>query len=214
MNKGAQTRGSNATPVARRRLSTEERRAQIVEVALELVSKYGVRGTTLSRIASAMDITHPALYSHFANRREIFLAALDVLFERIMQVHRASSQENALERLREISIYHSNLVASAPGGFVSPLFEFIAASPEEGLRDALRERQRALAADLADIVREGQRQGTIRADADPEQVSWLITSRHWTEDVAMLMGVTEDWARASSMRLLDLIISSIEMPPG
>lgn len=218
MNKGAQTRGSrataNATPATRRRLSTEERRAQIVEVALDLVSKYGVRGTTLPRIASAMGITHPALYSHFANRREIFLAALDVLFERIMEVHRASSQENALERLREISIYHSNLVASAPGGFVSPLFEFIAASPEEGLRDALRERQRALAADLAGIVREGQRQGVIRADADAEQVSWLITSRHWTEDVAMLMGVTEDWDRASSMRLLDLIISSIEMPQG
>ena len=92
-----------------------------------------------------MGITHPALYTHFANRREIFLAALDVLFERIMAVHRASSQENALERLREISIYHSKLVASAPAGFVSPLFEFIAASPEEGLRDALRTRQRALA---------------------------------------------------------------------
>ncbi len=55
-----------------------------------------------------------------------------------MAVHRASSQENALERLREISIYHTKLVASAPGGFVVPLFEFIAASPEEGLREALR----------------------------------------------------------------------------
>jgi AcrR family transcriptional regulator len=193
----------------RRRLPTEERREQIVEVTLGLVSTYGVRGTTLSRIAGAMGITHPALYTHFANRREIFLAALDVLFERIMAVHRASSQENALERLREISIYHSKLVASAPAGFVSPLFEFIAASPEEGLRDALRTRQRALAADLAEIVREGQLQGTIRADADPEQVSWLITSRHWTEDVALLMGVTEDWNEERSNRLLDLIIGSI-----
>jgi AcrR family transcriptional regulator len=193
----------------RRRLPTEERRAQIAEVALDLVSEYGVRGTTLSRIADAMGFTHPALYTHFANRREILLAALDVLFDRIMAVHRASSQENALERLREISTYHSKLVATAPGGFVAPLFEFIAASPEEGLRDALRTRQRGLAQDLAAIVREGQIQGTIRADADPEQVSWLITSRHWTEDVALLMGVTDDWDEERSNRLLDLILGSI-----
>lgn len=193
----------------RRRLPTEERRAQIVEVTLEQIARYGVRGTTLSRIAGAMGVTHPALYTHFDNRREILLAALDVLFERIMAVHRASAKENALERLREISTYHSQLVATAPGGFVAPLFEFIAASPEEGLRDALCARQRALAEDLADIVREGQRQGTIRADADPEQVGWLITSRHWTEDVAHLMGVTDAWNEERSNRLLDLILGSI-----
>jgi hypothetical protein len=62
---------------------------------------------------------------------------------------------------------------------------------------------------LAAIVREGQRQGSIRTDADPEQVGWLITSRHWTEDVALLMGVTEDWNEERSNRLLDLIIGSI-----
>jgi AcrR family transcriptional regulator len=201
--------GDTTDAPTRRRLPPEERRAQIVETALELVSTHGVRGTTLSRIAEAVGITHPALYTHFANRREILLAALDVLFERIMSVHRSSAQENAYERLREISAYHTRLVASAPDGFVFPLFEFIAASPEEGLRDALRARQRALAEDLAEIVREGQRQGTIRADADPEQVSWLITSRHWTEDVALLMGVTDQWSEERSMRLLDLILGSI-----
>ena len=201
-------------PETRRRLPSEERRAQIVEVALQLVAKYGVQGTTLHRIAKEVGVTHPALYSHFASRREILLAALDVLFDRIMAVHRASTQENALERLRAISIHHTELVASAPDGFVSPLFEFIAASPEEGLREALAARQGVLAQDLADIVREGQQQGTIRPDADPEQVAWLITSRHWTEDVALLMGVDKDWDRARSTQLLDLIIGSIEMQDG
>jgi AcrR family transcriptional regulator len=158
-------------------------------------------------------VTHPALYSHFANRRELFLAALDVLFDRIRKVHQASTQKNALERLREISTYHTKVVASSEDGFLFPLFEFMAASPEEGLREALGVRQRALAKELADIVREGQEQGTIRADADPEQVGWLITSRHWTEDVAVLMGVTEDWDETRSLRLLDLILGSIAVQP-
>lgn len=196
----------------RRRPSSEERRAQIIEVTLNLVATHGVRGTTLSRIAAVVGVTHPALYTHFANRRELFLAALDVLFDRIRKVHQASTQGNALERLREISLYHTKLVASEEDGFLFPLFEFLAASPEEGLREALGVRQRALAKELADIVREGQEQGTIRADADPEQVGWLITSRHWTEDVAVLMGVTEDWDETRSNRLLDLILGSIAAP--
>lgn len=197
----------------RRRPSSEERRAQILDVTLDLVATHGVRGTTLSKIATAVGVTHPALYAHFANRRELFLAALDVLFDRIRKVHQASTQENALERLREISTYHTKVVASAGDGFLFPLFEFMAASPEEGLREALGVRQRALAKELADIVREGQEQGTIKADADPEQVGWLITSRHWTEDVAVLMGVTEDWNETRSLRLLDLILGSIAILP-
>lgn len=197
----------------RRRLPTQERRAQIVEAALVLVAKHGVRGTTLSKIADEVGVTHPALYAHFANRREILLAALDVLFERILAVHRASDETNALERLREISIYHTKLVGSAPDGFVFPLFEFVAASPEEGLREELGVRQRALAKDLAGIVREGQEQGTIDPEADPEQVGWLITSRHWTEDVAVLMGVDDDWDDTRSTALLDLIIGSIAVAP-
>jgi AcrR family transcriptional regulator len=197
------------TRTPRRRLPSQERRAQIVETALQLVSKHGVRGTTLPKIAAEIGVTHPALYAHFANRHEILVAALDVLFERLVEVHRASKAENALERLREISVYHTRLVASAPSGFVFPLFEFLAASPEEGLREELGVRQRALAKDLADIVREGQAQGTIRMDADPEQIGWLITSRHWTEDVAVLMGVNDDWNEDRSNRLLDLILDSI-----
>jgi AcrR family transcriptional regulator len=199
-------------PDERHRLPGEVRKKQIVEVALQLVAQYGVQATTLHRIAKEVGVTHPALYSHFSNRREILLAALDVLFRRILEVHRVSSHENALERLRAISMHQTDWVHSAPQGSVFPLFEFLAAPPEEGLREELAVRQAVLTRDLADIVREGQQQGTIRPDVDADQAAWLLTSRHWAEQVAMLMGVTKDWSRARSMQLLELIIGSIEMP--
>lgn len=199
---------------ARNRLPGAERKAQIVEVALRLIATRGIQGTTLHRIASEVGVTHPALYAHFANRREILLAALDEVFARILAVHQAFTQQNALERLRAISMHHTKVVASASDSFVPLLFEFLVASPEEGLREELASRERVLIRDLADIVREGQGQGTIRPDVDAEQAAWLITSRHWTEDVALLMGVTEDWDRDRSLQMLDLIISSMEMPGG
>lgn len=196
----------------RRRLTSEERRQQIVEVALNMVAKYGVRGTTISRIAAGVGVTHPALYAHFANRKEILLAALDVLFERIRGVHCSCTQTNILERLREIGLFHTRLLASQEDGFVFPLFEFIAASPEEGLREALGIRQKAIVAEITEIARDGQRQGTVSQEADPEQVAWLIVSRAWTEDVATLMGVAEYWNEARSNQLLELILASVAAP--
>lgn len=202
----------NPTRPDRLRLPSEERKQQIVEATLRLVSKYGVQGTTLHRIAKEVGVTHPALYAHFEGRREILLAALDVVFERIYEVHRAFTHPNALERLRAISLYHTNLVASASDDFVSPLFEFLAASPEEGLREELADRERVLFRDLANIASEGQQQGTIRPDIEAEQVAFLITSRHWAEDVGVLMGLTQDPYRSRSIQMLDLIIRSIETP--
>jgi AcrR family transcriptional regulator len=197
-----------------RRLKSQERRKQIVDVALNAVAEYGVRGTTLTRIAQGVGVTTPALYAHFANRREILLAALDVLFDRIRAVDRYSSQEDALERLREIGLYHSSLVGAAQDGFVFPLFEFIAAPLEEGLREAIGVRQIERVKELAAIVRLGQEQGTIIKEADPDQVAWMIVGRAWTEDVAHLMGVTEHWNEERSNKMLELILGSIATLEG
>jgi AcrR family transcriptional regulator len=192
-----------------RRLKGFERRAQVVQVALGLVARRGVQGTTLARIAVAAGVTPAALYAHFANKREIMVAALDVLFDKIRAVHYSSSNPNALERIREIGVQHSRLVGSQQDGFVFPLFEFMAAPPEEGLREELRIRHLESMGDLVEIVKEGQAQGSIAPDVEPDSVAWLMTSRAWTEDVAALIGVTDEWSNERSNQLLDLILGSI-----
>lgn len=199
---------------ARHRLRTEERREQLINATLDSVAQLGVTGTTLARIAARVGVTPQALYAHFANRRELLLAALDVVFARIGANHRDFACESALERLREIGLRHTRLIASAPDGFVSSYFEFIAASPKEGLRPALKAGNSVLIEDLAEIVREGQREGTIAKETDPYQIAWLMTSRAWTEDVVQLMGATDQWNETRSMQMLETILGSIAVPPG
>jgi AcrR family transcriptional regulator len=197
-----------------RRPSREQRREQIVNATIALVAEHGVRGTSLVRIASELGITYPSLYAHFANKREILIAALDVLIEEIQVMHRASFRDNAVDHLREIGHAHSRLVASAEDGFVLPLFEFIAAAPKEDLREILGAREIMLVEDLADIARRGQRDGTIIAEADPEQIAWMMVSRAWTEDIAALMGLRAHWTEERSRRMLELILRSITAPGG
>jgi AcrR family transcriptional regulator len=199
---------------AQEHLPAEVRKQQIVNATLDLVAEYGVKGATLSRIAAKVGVTTPALYAHFANKREILLATLGLVFERIRAIHRSSLQANALERLREIGQYHTRSVNSKSNDFVAALFEFIAAPPSEGLREALGASHLELVDDFAAIVREGQRQGSIIKEADPEQIAWLIVSRHWTEDVAQLTGASNRWDEARSNRMLDFILSSVAVSPG
>jgi len=182
---------------------------QITEATLDLVAEGGVRGATVSRIAAKVGVSMPALYAHFPSKRDILLATLDLVFERIRDIHRSSPQTNALERLREIGRAHTRLVNSPTNDFVAALFEFIAAPPSEGLREALGASHLELVNDFAAIVREGQQQGTIVAQADPEQIAWLIVSRHWTEDVAQLTGTSDRWDEARSNQMLDFILASI-----
>jgi AcrR family transcriptional regulator len=197
----------------RRRLSSEERRRQIINVTLDSVAEYGVRGTTLSRIAAGVGVTTPALYAHFSNRKEILLAALEVLFEHRTEFHRQPPRGTALERLNHIARAHTQLVESPDDRSMSALFEFIAAPQEEGLRETLGAKHLVLVEDIADIVRQGQQEGTIRNDADPEQIAWMIVSRAWAEDITQLMGIAEAWSEKRSNAMLDLILNSIAVVP-
>lgn len=192
-------------------LSSTVRRKQIVDAALRLVSQHGVKGATLNRIAAEVGITTPSLYGHFPSRREILLEAMDTLFEKVRELHRSATHPNALERLRQVNLGYMKLVSSEEG-FSLTLFEFIAAPPDENLREVLGIKELMLVEELTEIVREGQRQGTIRKEMDPYQIAWMMVSRAWTDDVTYLMGIADHWIPARSSWMLDHILELIAAP--
>src|SRR5579864_5496608 len=62
-----------AAPVPRRRGSLDQ---VLVDAAMDLFASYGYRGTSLSRIARAAGVTKGALYWHFSDKEEFFLAVV------------------------------------------------------------------------------------------------------------------------------------------
>ncbi len=195
-----------------KRLRSRERQEQVIDATLQLVAEHGVTGTTLTRIAAAVGVTTPALYAHFANRKAILLAALDVLVTGRTAHHQLQREGDAIERLRQMEAEHAGLASPHSDKSVLALFEFIAAPPAEGLREALAAKHRLLVDEIAEVVRQGQEEGTIAADVDPRQAAWMIVSRAWTEDIVFLMGLTDDWTEARSKQMLDLILTSIATP--
>jgi AcrR family transcriptional regulator len=61
----------------RARLSSEERKASIVNAAKQLFAEKGFRGTTTREIAASLGVTEPVLYEHFRTKSELYSAIID-----------------------------------------------------------------------------------------------------------------------------------------
>jgi len=59
------------------RMSAEERRLQILRVAVSLFSQRGFVGTTTKEIAQAAGVSEAMVFRHFANKQELYSAILD-----------------------------------------------------------------------------------------------------------------------------------------
>jgi TetR/AcrR family transcriptional regulator len=58
-------------------MSGEDRRNQLIEVAVDLFSKKGFGGTTTREIAAAAGVTEAIIFRHFATKQELYTAILD-----------------------------------------------------------------------------------------------------------------------------------------
>lgn len=67
----------NPKVVSRHRMSSEERKACIVDAACRLFSEKGFRGVTTRELAAAVGVTEPVLYEHFQTKRDLYSAIIE-----------------------------------------------------------------------------------------------------------------------------------------
>lgn len=64
-------------PIVGGRMAGEERKLQILRVAVRLFSQRGFRGTTTKEIAQAAGVSEAMVFRHFATKEELYTAILD-----------------------------------------------------------------------------------------------------------------------------------------
>jgi AcrR family transcriptional regulator len=83
MSKHADTPREDAPPVPPQqaggsgRMTAEDRRRQLVRVAVRLFSEHGFRGTTTKEIAQAAGVSEAIIFRHFATKDELYSAIID-----------------------------------------------------------------------------------------------------------------------------------------
>ena len=64
-------------PVDRRRLSSDDRRRQLIRSAVDLFSRHGFSGTRTKDIAASCGVSEAILFRHFATKEDLYRAILD-----------------------------------------------------------------------------------------------------------------------------------------
>ena len=88
----ATTSGTNE-PAVRQRVPAAERRDALIEAAVHEFAHGGLHGTPVDRIARRVGVAQPYVFSLFANKRELFLAAVERGFDLVAQTFADAAAE-------------------------------------------------------------------------------------------------------------------------
>ncbi len=66
------------------RLNATARREQLVDVAVGIFARHGYHATSMNDIAVAAGVTKPVLYQHFPSKKDLYLALLDEVGQRML----------------------------------------------------------------------------------------------------------------------------------
>jgi AcrR family transcriptional regulator len=179
----------------RQRVPASERRDALVEAAVHEFARGGLHGTPVDRIARRVGVAQPYVFSLFASKRELFLAAVERGFERVRERFEAAAAEfdpaHALPGTDVLSAMGNAYVEllSSDRDYLMLQLQSYAACDDDVIRDRVR-------AYYARLVAEVQR----ISGAEPERLDDFFRYGMWL-NVAAAMGVEDlsvgcEWMRA------------------
>jgi AcrR family transcriptional regulator len=171
------------TRQAARRMPSGERREAIVRAALRVFTSTSYAGATTAEIAREAGVTEPVLYRHFASKRDLWLACLDVAWDET----RAMLRE-------KVATFSGTPASSTRSPWRSPQMPnlWIQGLTEAGedpvVRRAIRRHMREVHDFVADEIRRGQEAGTIPVDRDANAEGWVFIAGGLLRSVADRLG--------------------------
>ncbi len=174
---------SELKPDSKLRLPRDERRAQLLNAALEVFTAAGYHAAAMDEIADRAGVSKPVLYQHFPSKLDLYLAVLDLHIDAlIFDIHKAlaSTGENSDRVGASIEAYFDFI--DKEGEAFRLLFE-----SDMNVEPAVRERLNRMTYDCAAAM-----SAVITVETGiPQEASMLIsvgligtaqvTARHWLD---------------------------------
>jgi AcrR family transcriptional regulator len=134
------------------RLPRKERRAQLLDSALEVFVAQGYHAAAMDDIAERAGVSKPVLYQHFPGKLDLYLALLDAACDNVIdncRVALASTQDNKTRVAAAMAAFYS-YVAAESGAF-RLVFESDLTS-EPAVREHVERVTTECAAMIADVI--------------------------------------------------------------
>jgi len=146
----------------------EETERKVLAAATELIARHGSRALTLAAVGEAAGYSRGIVTHHFGNRANLLRAVM----RDAQTFPLPDAADSAADWLAEmVRAYLENVTSRGPSAraFLQMWGEAIAADPV--LMPLYAEQDAGFRRLLADKVREGIEDGSVRADADPEALA-------------------------------------------
>lgn len=199
-------------PPRRTRLTAERRRESILDAATEVFAAAGYRAARVSDVAARIRVSEPVIFQNFGSKEALYAAVLDRVADGIRgELQAPAGQHGSAADLLAHVLSSSRASGQHGPGAHGVLFGDAATLlADPGLPEPARSAARGLAGHLADLVRRGQADGSIRAGADPEAAAWMLLSvlsaRPWRAAVMPSPGRLEGDVAGLALQAL--------VPPG
>jgi AcrR family transcriptional regulator len=178
--------------MAKKRLSKDDRRVQLLDAAAKLFARSSYGDVTTAELAKAAGVTEPVIYQHFKTKQDLYVAVL--------------------RRSREVTIEHYDRIAA---GLPTPLLKAIVVVRSHGqimrenepyfrlhlraiansdlarVRQVLKENYLAYNRYFSGLIRQAQDQGEVHRAVDPEQTAWFIMSQGMLMNLCNQLGMNE-----------------------
>ena len=203
------------------RMASDERRDQILHIAMRLFSERGFRGTTTKEIAQAAGVSEAMVFRHFANKDELYHAIID---------HKACNQtdiKTPLEKMIELAadkddfkLFHGIALNALNKHAADPNFMrlliYAALEGHELAQFFFENFVVEVYHFLGSYIEERQREGIFRKDLEPKVIvrSFIGMIMHhslnnnlWDKSQKLLPISNEDAARQFTEILLNGVLT-------
>ncbi len=197
-------------PTKRKRLTAAERRPQIMRAAVRALARSNYRTTSIAEIAAEAGITEPAVYRYFNTKKELFIAILEDVGARVLDLWESVLEESdsSLEALTKISAdYYER--AMTKRGELKVLFQALAEVDDQDIRSALRNQFSGYVSLLEQIILRTQKEGIIRRNLDARAAAWGFLSVGFTLNLVGLLHLEEEVSRDRLGLIQELFVRSL-----
>ncbi len=167
--------------------STRVRKEEIVQAALEVVGRKGVRALTIAAIADSAGMSEANIYRHFSGKDEIYSALAEFIGSAVMgkAATIAGGSRKPLEKLETIFFSHITLITAHPG---IPRFVFSddVHLGHRNIADILALRIGNYIETISGVISAGIAEGELKPDLSPRETALTLlgiiqfTALRWT----------------------------------
>jgi AcrR family transcriptional regulator len=178
----------------KQRMTSEQRREQILECAKEVFATRGLAGARTRDIAEACGVNEALLYRHFASKEDLFRQSAVRLYADLKKAWLCDAEKGStgLEALQLWTKAELVQLTGSPQLCGILLHSVASCTLDEGAKKLavswFLEHNEA----IASLVRKGMQDGSLHEKLDPDRVTMFLRGVVWMYVIKTLLGLHSD----------------------